>query len=119
MSDKASSPLSQSKYPEQLEIVPLPAGPFGGTFGIYHETEVGGRALAICYREADAQRIFNAVRAHDDLLAALTSVRAALNCHYDSAVIESEYGAVIDAAIAKAGGQIPGPITLAEDLERR
>lgn len=39
-----------------------------------------------------------------DLLAALANVRAALNCHYDSAVIESQYGAMIDAAIARAKG---------------
>lgn len=39
-----------------------------------------------------------------NLLAALVKVRAALNCHYDAAVIESEYGAQIDAAIALVGG---------------
>lgn len=57
--------------------------------------------------------------AQDALLAALLNVRAALNCHYDSAVIQAVYGSQIDAAIAKAGGKVPGQISVAEELDRR
>lgn len=61
----------------------------------------------------------NALTVMPELLSALFNVRAALNCHYDWGAIEYEYGAQIDAAIAKAGGTLPGPISIEEELARR
>jgi hypothetical protein len=39
-----------------------------------------------------------------DLLAALKKMMAAANCHYDPVVALAEYGAIAEAAIAKAEG---------------
>ena len=65
----------------------------------------GRPAVLVTPDKATAERSARALNAHADLLAACEKVRAALNCNYDRAIIESEYGALLDAAIAAARGE--------------
>jgi hypothetical protein len=60
--------------------------------------------------EKDAERIVVCANAHDDLLAALQKLVAAVNCNYDPEAIKSEgYFDAAKAAIAKALGETPAP----------
>src|SRR5258708_6740505 len=117
MSDKASSPvppfdqLAQRQYVEDrtlADIAPVPercpacgASPSDDTLTHRH-FDCGTAWSKLINRYYSGCK--TALVTTPELLAALVNVRAALNCHYDSAVIESEYGALIDAAIAKAKG---------------
>lgn len=75
-----------------------------GKYNVSSDERPLDNRAAVCVDEQNAAYITNAANCYPELLAVAQSIRAALNCNYESATIEYEFGARLDAAIAKATG---------------